>query len=106
MSRKKPEKIPAKEREQLLRDFWTAVSLLDDVDEIQAFFKDMLSETEAVMLARRLKIAMHLFRGMSYDKIQKDMKVSAATIASVHSWLDGGFGGYIRAIRKMDAGTK
>lgn len=103
MSRKKPEKIPTKERQQLLREFWTTVSLLGDVDEIQRFFRDLFSETEAVMFARRLKIAKLLMRGKSYGFIEKEMKVSSATIASVHAWLDGGFGGYIRGIQKLES---
>ena len=102
MSRKKPSKVPPRERQQLLREFWTTVSLLDSVDEIQCFFKDMFSETEAIMFARRLKIAKLLLRGKSYDVIQKDMKISSATIASVHAWLDGGFGGYIRGVQKLE----
>ena len=102
MSRKKPEKIPTKERQQLLREFWMTVSLLHDVGEIQDFFRDLLSEKEGVMFARRLKIAKLLLRGKSYGAIEREMKVSSATIASVHAWLDGGFGGYIKGVQRLE----
>ena len=59
------------EREKLLGEFWTAVMLLETEGEIRNFFKDLLSETEAVMLARRLKIAKLIYQGKSYDIIEK-----------------------------------
>jgi len=90
-----------KDRTKLLHEFWTTIALLETVEEIRNFLKDLLSETEAVMLARRLKIAQLIYQGKSYDQIQKLMKASPGTIASVHSWLDGGFGGYLKGIQKL-----
>ncbi|TSC57224.1 MAG: TrpR-like protein YerC/YecD [Parcubacteria group bacterium Greene0416_79] len=106
MARAKPQLIPSKERQQLLHEFWTAIALLETVDEINNFFKDLLSETEAVMLARRLKIAKLITHGYDYDEIAKIMHASSATIASVHSWLDGGFGGYRESVRKLETELK
>ncbi len=77
------------------------LSLLKTVGEIRNFLKDLLSETEAVMLARRLKIAQLIYAGWSYERIEKVMHTSSTTIASVHSWLDGGFGGYLDGITKL-----
>ncbi len=106
MARAKPQRIPFKERQQLFHEFWTAIALLETVDEIKNFFRDLLSETEAVMLSRRLKIAKLIVKGLSYDDIAKIMHASSATIASVHSWLDGGFGGYHDSISKLEAELK
>ncbi len=91
-----------KERQKLLSEFWTSVFLMDTVEETRSFFKDLLSETEEVMLARRLKIARLIYEGKSYDAIEKLMRAGPGTIASVHAWLDGGFGGYIKAIQKFE----
>lgn len=101
MPRSKPQRIPVREREKLLREFWTTISLLESVDETKNFLKDLLSETEAVMLARRLKIAQLIHAGWSYDRIEKALHTSPTTIASVHAWLDGGFGGYVLGIAKL-----
>ncbi|MDO8523800.1 MAG: Trp family transcriptional regulator [bacterium] len=101
MSRFKPERLLNKDKYKLLHEFWTTLALLETVEEIQNFLKDLLSETEAVMLARRLKIAQLIYQGKSYESIQKTMQTSPGTIASVHSWLDGGFGGYLKGIQKL-----
>ena len=77
------------------------IALLESVDEIKNFFKDLLSESETFMLARRLKIARLIYAGWNYDEIEKGLHTSPTTIASVHAWLDGGFGGYIDAITKI-----
>lgn len=101
MARFKPERLSKKEKYELLNNFWTALALLEDVEEIRNFLKDLLSETEAVMLARRLKIAQLIYQGEGYDAIEKSMHASPTTIASVHAWLDGGFGGYLKGIQKL-----
>ncbi len=101
MSRFKPERLLGKEKYKLLHEFWTTISLLETVEEIQNFLKDLLSETEAVMLARRLKIAQMIYQGKSYENIQRILHAAPGTIASVHSWLDGGFGGYVKGIQKL-----
>lgn len=89
------------ERNKLLGEFWTTVSLLETVDEVKSFFKDLLSETEAVMLARRLKIAQLISAGWNYEKIEKALHTSSNTIAAVHAWLDGGFGGYALGLARL-----
>ncbi len=101
MPRTKPQQIPFAERQKLLNEFWTTVALLDSVDEIKNFFKDLLSETEAVMVARRLRIARLIYQGKSYDEIEEELHTGSGTIASVHAWLDGGFGGYVKGIEKL-----
>lgn len=101
MPRSRPQLMPKQERNKLLREFWTTLALMESLEEIQNFFRDLLSETEAIMLARRLKIARLIYAGYSYDEIEKELHTSATTIASVHAWLDGGFGGYINGIAKL-----
>ncbi|MDP3661688.1 MAG: YerC/YecD family TrpR-related protein [bacterium] len=102
MSRKRFSKINPKERWRILDEFWTMVALLETKDEVKSFFKDLLSATESVMLARRIQVAKLLLSGFGYDTIQKKLGVAPNTIASVHRWLEGGFGGYISAIPKLE----
>ncbi len=106
MPRSKPQQLETKERYTLLNEFWTTIALLENVDEIKNFFKDLLSETEALMLARRFRIAQLIYAGWSYEKIEKSLHTSTATIATVHSWLDGGFGGYIGGMARLKVELK
>src|SRR3989344_2691287 len=87
MSRKMPDRLEPRVRKELLNEFWTMIALLETREEVKNFFKDLLSETEAIMLARRLAIAKLLLQDISYAAIEKKLGTSAATIASVHRWL-------------------
>ena len=95
------ENTPAEDRQKILKEFWTTIALLESDEEIKNFFKDLLSESEAFMLARRLLIARRISSGHSYDEIQEELHTSPTTIASVHAWFDGGFGGYAGGIAKL-----
>lgn len=57
MARKRFSKINTKEQYRILDEFWTMVALLETKDEVKGFFKDLLSATESIMLARRIQIA-------------------------------------------------
>ncbi|PIQ68201.1 MAG: hypothetical protein COV91_05340 [Candidatus Taylorbacteria bacterium CG11_big_fil_rev_8_21_14_0_20_46_11] len=102
MPRKKISALNSKDRYRILDEFWTMVALLESKEEVKHFFKDMLSVTESIMLARRIQIARLLLSGWSYDRIEKRLGTSPTTIASVHKWLQGGFGGYTEAIPKLE----
>jgi len=101
MSRKQIHKVSSKERAQILDEFWTMIALLESKDEVRNFFKDLLSASESLMLARRLQIAKLLLAGWGYDRIEEKLKTGPTTIASVHRWLESGFGGYSSALPKL-----
>lgn len=102
MARKRLSKISTKEQYRILDEFWTMIALLETKDEVKGFFKDLLSATESIMLARRIQIARLLLSGVGYDVIQKRLGAAPNTVASVHRWLQGGFGGYAKAIPKLE----
>ncbi len=102
MSRKRLYNINPKERARILDEFWTMVALLENRDEVKSFFKDLLSASESIMLARRIQIAKLLLSGWGYDRIEQKLGTGPTTIASVHRWLQGGFGGYVKAIPKLN----
>ncbi|MBI4120020.1 MAG: hypothetical protein HY454_01000 [Parcubacteria group bacterium] len=106
MARANPRKMDFKVRMRYLDLLWTSIAGLHSRDEIKSFFKDLLSESEAVMLARRIFIAKELLAGKGYDEIAVEIKTSHATIASVHRWLMSGFGGYENAIARFEAVLK
>lgn len=52
-------------------------------DEVEVLLKDLLSDVELKMVAKRLAIAIYLDKGRSYENIRQTLKVSSATIAAV-----------------------
>lgn len=78
-----------------------AVASLHNSVEVAQFLKDLLSEPEAFMLARRLQIADLLMQGLTYDEIRKRLKVAHATIAKVQTWLQVYGEGYRIAIQRI-----
>lgn len=72
---------------ELFADFAKALSTLKNSVETANFIKDILSEQEVIMLARRLQIARLLDGGLTYEQIKQAIKASETTIAKVHTWL-------------------
>ncbi len=64
--------------------------------------RDLLSQQESVMLARRLKIALLLEKGFSYQQIRKEIPVSDSTIAKIQLWLKTYGDGFRLALPKID----
>lgn len=99
MSRVNPRELDSDSKMKYLDLLWTSIAQLETREEVKHFFKDLLSESEAVMLARRIEIAKRLIGGESYEKIAIDLKVGMDTISRVQQWLTSGFGGYEKAVR-------
>ncbi len=101
MAKFNPKRLSLQKRTELLNEFYALITQLKNKSETKNFFKDLLSESETIMLCRRIQIAKQLLRGMTYDEIQEQMKVGKDTIANVHRWLQSGFGGYEKAFKKL-----
>mgnify|MGYP001774263573 CR=1 FL=1 len=86
-------RISEKEREELLNEFCDALAVLKGPKEIKEFLVDLLTSQERVMLAKRIKVAKLLLEKKNYREIEKELKVSHATIAKIAFWLlEGGKG--------------
>ena len=80
-------KLSKSEQDVLFADFARSLSAVRSSVEAANFIRDLLSEQEAVMFARRLQIARLLEDGITYDQIRTVAKVGFGTIARVHTWL-------------------
>ncbi len=98
MSKVNPRALDSKSKMKYLDLLWTSIAQLETREEAKHFFKDLLSESEAIMLARRIEVAKRLLEGESYEKINTDLKIGTDTIARVQQWLISGFGGYEKAV--------
>lgn len=99
MTKVNPRNLDTNSRMKYLDLLWTSIAQLETREEVKQFFKDLLSESEAIMLARRIEVAKRLLEGESYGRINSELKVGADTIAKVQNWLISGFGGYEKAVR-------
>jgi uncharacterized protein YerC len=84
--------------ERLFEIFWNHLSAIDSPVLVREFLQSLLSETEHLMLAKRLAIAVLLSRGYSYEYIDDVLKVSKSTISVVDRQLVSGASGYKKAI--------
>ncbi len=87
MARSRLSKPLTKEDEELLVEFCEALVALSTPEEAGKFLSDLLSNVEARMFARRLKIAKFLLAGWTFSEIENSLKVGPATIARVGEWL-------------------
>lgn len=75
---------------QLTWQLSTTLAHLKQPTHIHEFLSDFLTPAEQLTLAKRLQIGQLLAQGTSYDLINKQLKVSTATISSVaearHRW--------------------
>lgn len=106
MARIDSRKIKGNERMKYLDLLWTSIAELKSREEVKNFFKDLLSESEAIMLSRRIMIAKYLLEGKSYDEISELLGTGNSTVASVHRWLVDGFKGYENAIKKFESAVE
>lgn len=102
MPRVNPRVLDTNEKMKYLDLLWTAIAGLRGRAETKIFFKDLLSESESVMLARRLLIAKMLLGGKTYIEIMDELRVGVDTICRVSQWLTSGFGGYEKAIKAFN----
>ena len=101
--------LAEKDQVELFIIFAQALASLRSSVEAASFIKDILSEQEALMLARRLQIAELLNEGWSYEQIHAFNKASSNTIARVQTWLriyGDGYRAVINRIKSKSGGVK
>lgn len=86
-----------KENKQLLK----AILSLKSETEAKAFLRDLLTSSEIVECAKRLKTAQMLIDKVPYSTIEIETGFSSTTIARVAKWLSSGKGGYKLILNKI-----
>ncbi len=93
--------ISKKEKNELLNELYSIVNQLNTKEQIVNFFKDILTKSEEVMLARRIRIARMLLKGESCIQISRKLKTGFDTITKVQKWLKDGLGDYVKSLDKI-----
>ena len=96
----KSKKLSKREVEDLFYKLCMVVSKTDDIADAAKLLRDLLSSTEAEMIAKRIKIAERLIEEATYKEISEELKTSSATIFKVQEWLNVSGDGYRKAIKK------
>ncbi len=71
----------------ILKQFWSSIAMIQNESYASAFFSDLLTSTEEMMLAKRLAAAILIVRGKSATQIKDSIHLSYTTIGSVASWV-------------------
>jgi len=69
---------------------------------MKAFLRDLLTESERIMLGRRILIARLLLSDATYDEFHLRLGAGHGTIRTVDRWLSDQVPGYEDAIAKME----
>lgn len=99
-------KIRAKEladqaRIETLDALYTAAGTIHGRDAMKLFLRDLLTESERIMLGRRILIARRLLENANYRDIANELKVGNDTIQRVERWLGDQLPGYEKAIEGL-----
>jgi len=91
-----------KQRIKTLDTLYTAAGSLRGRGVMKAFLRDLLTESERIMLGRRILIAQQLLAGSDYETIQTELGVAPNTIQRVHRWLNDSVSGYEQAVSNLE----
>ena len=86
---------------ETLDALYTAASAVKGRADMKMFLRDLLTESERIMLGRRILIARMLLAGCTHRYISDGMNVGLDTVSKVHKWLDDQFPGYEKALQGM-----
>jgi|SRR3989338_1393524 len=94
--------LPEKQRIEVLDALYTAAAGVRGRQAMKLFLRDLLTESERIMLGRRIIVARRLLAGDRYDDIEADLRVGRDTIGKIQKWLDDQLPGYEGAIAEME----
>lgn len=94
--------LSEKERIATLDSLYTAAGAVRGRANMKLFLRDLLTESERIMLGRRILIARLLLQNETYDSIRQRTGTGYSTIERVHRWLKDQLPGYETAIAAME----
>ncbi|MFQ5540936.1 MAG: Trp family transcriptional regulator [Candidatus Paceibacteria bacterium] len=100
--KRKINELSKKERIATLDALYTAAGTVRGRKAMKRFMRELLTESERVMLGRRILIARLLMNGHGQEKIMRELKVGADTVWRVKKWLRKQLPGYENAIKNLE----
>src|SRR3989338_9850129 len=99
--KKRMEELSEQERIKTLDALYTAAAAVRGRGAMKLFLRDLLTESERVMLGRRILIAHLLLGGATKEEVGRRLGVGYDTIYRVKHWLEDQLPGYEQAIDEM-----
>lgn len=99
--KKRMSELGEKEKIATLDALYSAAGSLKGRDAIKSFLKDLLTESERVMLGRRILIAQLLIGGVTRREIAERMQVGLDTVERIARWLKDELPGYEQAVEGL-----
>ncbi|MDD3531305.1 MAG: Trp family transcriptional regulator [Candidatus Pacebacteria bacterium] len=100
--KKKISDLSEQERIKTLDALYTAASGVQGRKAMKAFLRDLLTESERIMLGRRIQIARLLLQNETHDAIRERTGAGLQTIERVRFWLQDQIPGYETAIAALE----
>ena len=94
--------LTKEQRIEILDALYTSAATVKGREAMKLFLRDLLTESERIMLGRRILIARRLIAGHTFDDINDTLHVGRDTVWKVQRWLDDTFPGYEQAIKGME----
>jgi len=80
------------------RQLAEVLAAIGDIQTLQNFLRDVMTEKEIIEISARLEAAKMLQQGKKYTEIIEKTKLSSRTIARISGWMQKGQGGYAVAL--------
>ncbi len=96
------DELSEKERIATLDALYTAAGTIRGRAAMKIFLRDLLTESERIMLGRRILIARLLLQDETSDSIRQRTGAGYATIERIRRWLHDQIPGYETAIAAME----
>jgi len=100
--KKKIGELSEKEKIHTLDALYTAASTVRGRAAMKLFLRDLLTESERIMLGRRILIARLLLQNETADSIRQRTGAGYTTIERIRHWLKDQLPGYETAITTME----
>jgi len=104
--RVKSHELNENDRMVILDALYTAAGTVRGRDDAKKLLRGLLTESERIMLGRRILIARELLFGATYDEIVEKYNVGKDTVLRIVRWLDEQFPGYEDVLEDMEKEMK
>lgn len=78
-----------------------ALVAINNVQTMQNFLRDVMTEKEIIEISLRLEAAKMLNEGRKYTEIIEKTKLSSRTVARISEWMQNGCDGYRAALNTI-----